>query len=507
MTTKRLETPRLESLAPSLLTVVALTGLLAGCGREPKSRQDAPGTGGPGTGGPNLVFIVSDTLRADAIDCDAHRDRTPNLCEIVDRGVLFENAYAGGPWTLPSSVALFSGNHATAYGQLAPGSAADWSERDEFFRIADEEVLLAEALVERGYEALRFNEGMLPGEANAFQGLDEHELVRPELITAIREHYPDSKDWESERMPLHDLGVLRFLAEGPENPFFLLLWIINPHAPYNPPGGVPKELAEGLTDLRHPVEFYPQLGHLHRPREGFRELRRHAPFTDDEIEMIVGLYLAEVHSVDERIGRFVELLEARGLLEDTVIVLTSDHGEGFGEHERFLHGNSFYEELLHIPLLMAGPGLPSGVRVGARVPSIDVMPTLCDVLGAGCMQDTEGRSLRPLFTGEAEDTGRPLYATAPMRYGLRDSLIDGDYKLIVSKEGLELYDLAQDPGETKNLVDELPDVVDRMRDELREVRRSNERRRKQNQELITDAGREETQEGTLEQMRALGYID
>ncbi len=497
MTTRRSRSPGLPAVGTLAMGVLALA-----CGAPPEPVRPAAQAGRP-----NLLFIVSDTLRADAIDCERLRDRTPNLCDIADRGVLFENAYAGGPWTLPSSVALFTGNHATSYGQLPPGSAADWSERDEFFRIADEEVLLAEALVERGYDAIRFNEGMLPGEANAFQGLEQPTLRRSELLEIINRYYPESEEWGDRRLPLQDLGVLRYLAKGSENPFFLLLWIINPHAPYSPPEATVAQLSERLGPLRYEAAFYAQLGHLNKPEEGHHELRKHAPYTDEEVEMLVGLYRGEVRAVDERIGRFLELLRARGLEEDTVIVVTSDHGEGFGEHDRFLHGNSFYEELLHIPLIMAGPGIPSGKRITARVPNVDVMPTLCDLMGAGCMTDTEGRSLRPLLAGETEDTGRPLYQTAPMRYGLRDSVIDGDYKLIMSSGGLELYDLVADPEERTNLAEEKPDVVRRLQQHLRELRRSNERRRRDNQALVSDEAREETQEGTMEQLRALGYIE
>jgi arylsulfatase A-like enzyme len=490
---------RVGRLAPATLCLISLA-----CGGAASPGDTARIA--PRSGGPHLLFIVSDTLRADAIDCESARRRTPNLCELADRGVYFENAYAGGPWTLPSSVALFTGNHATSYGQLPPESATDWSERDEFFRIGDDQVLLAEALAAMGYEALRFNEGMLPGAANAFQGLGTQEVEGSEAAKALRQAYPAVRGWN--RPPAwNDLGILRYLATREDRSFYLLLWIMDPHAPYSPSAEDVRQVAEGLDDLRYPPSFYAQLGHLDKPENGHYLLRDHAPFSEPELEMLVGLYHAEVRSVDERVGRFLELLRAGGIEEETIVVLTSDHGEGFGEHDRFLHGNSFYEELLRVPLIMAGPGLPAGTRVTARVPGIDVMPTLCDLMDAPCMENIEGRSLLPLIAGELEGTGRPVYIPAPMRKGLRDALIEGDYKLIASSSGIELYDLSRDPGERTNLASELPDVVERMRGTMRELRRLNEERRQHNMASLTDEDRAETTKGTLERMRALGYVD
>ena len=488
---------------PSAL--VALLGMLAvGCATDRDAGPDPSGAR------PNLLFIVSDTLRADAVDCDRERERTPNLCSLADRGVLFEKAYSGGPWTLPSSVALFTGNHATSYGQLPQGSAAGWTDRDEFFHIADEEVLLADALVERGYEALRFNESKLPATTNAFQGMEYPTLDRDRLAAALYRDYPPASEWQGLRLTTQDFGVLGYLAARPDKPFFLLHWIVDPHAPYLASREAQRTLTEeleGLDELRYEVPFYAELGHLNKPEEGLHDLRTHSPYSDTEEELLLGLYHAEVRQVDMRIGYFLELLRERGLEEQTLVVVTSDHGEGFGEHGRYLHGNSFHEELLRVPLLMAGPGLPAGARVTARVPGIDVMPTLCDLMEAGCLEDTEGRTLRPLIEGEVEDTGRPLYATAPLRNALRDSVIDGDLKLIVSQRGVQLYDLAADPGEQMDLAAERPDDVARLRELLRDLRRRNERRRRANQALIPDEGREETKEGTMEQLRALGYVD
>jgi arylsulfatase A-like enzyme len=141
------------------------------------------------------------------------------------------------------------------------------------------------------------------------------------------------------------------------------------------------------------------------------------------------------------------------------------------------------------------------------VPSVDVMPTLCELMDAPCMADVDGQSLLPLISGERDDSARVLYATAPLRQGLRDMLIEGDYKLIVSSDGLELYDLAADPDERINLIDEHPDVVRRMRATLRELRQRNEERRRRNLASVSDEMLEETAKGTLEQMRALGYVE
>ncbi len=464
---------------------------------------------GPTAPPPNVLFIVSDTLRADALDCDRGGKRTPALCSLAKRGVVFENTYAGGPWTLPSSVSMLTGSHPTTYATLSLEAARDAPDRNGFFRVPDDEILLADALTARGYDAIHFAEGGVAERTNVFQGMAGQKVdvaqaaddVAP-FLPAIREDVID---------PRYDrfVGALQFLAKSGEQPFFLLVWIHDPHAIYAPPIRFWKGIDPDPPYLPHPANFYARLGHKNRPDAHLRRLRDHEPFMAEEKALLIRLYHAEVESVDYRIGQILEILRQRNLMTNTVIAFTSDHGEGFGEHKEYLHGNSFYEELMKVPLILAGPGFPSGQRVTERVSHIDLMPTLCDVLDVDCLQDAQGASLRRfLKTPDRASNAHTLYAAAPLRNHLRDMLIEGDYKLIVSAdETVQLYDLARDPRELRNLVRKQPAVVRRMRATLETVRADNEERRRVNLGRTDANTLQKTGDQTLEQLRALGYVE
>ncbi|NNL67496.1 MAG: sulfatase [Myxococcales bacterium] len=417
---------------------------------------------------PNLVLFIADSLRNDAVDCIAARGRTPYLCGLAERGVRFEAAYAAAPWTVPSAVSLFTGAHAAGYA------------REEGFRVPDDEVLLAEALGSQGYEALSFVEGRLPRAANALQGFSEPSLSdRRPLFLELHQRMPDAREALTDMRFHRYLGALRYLLDWQGEPFALLLWSRDPQAQYTPPARMlVDQLRVHAGRVPRPIHFYLRLGNPIPGQRAVLSLERVGPeLTPAEIELLVQLYHLEVQSVDDRLGRVLELLRVQGIEDETFVVFTSDHGEGFGAHGHFQHGNSLYEELLRVPLVMAGPGLPQGVAIRERVSHVDLAPTLAELLGVACCAGAQGRSLLSLLSG-VEAEGRIVYAGSPEREGARNAVIEGDHKLIVRSSGeIELYDLASDLDEREDLAGRRARVAAQLRARLEEVRQANEERR------------------------------
>jgi len=459
----------------------------------------------------NLLLIVSDTLRADAIACGTDATRTPNLCALAERGVRFENAYSNASWTLPSSVALFTGNHPSEYARRQQESNAALDPIGRwFFHVDSSERLCAEALAERGYDAVGFLENGVPFEANVLQGFHAVAVDTLEQDPEALEAIADRLDFDaSDERHRWLVPALRYLLDAGQRPFALLEWIRDPHAAYDPPAPQREQLDLEPERLPRPIEFYSRLGSRADPEHGILPLKRYAPrMSMYERVALKRLYLAEVASVDERVGLLLQALDLGGLRDSTLIVFTSDHGEGFGEHGLYLHANSFYGELVHVPLIIAGPGITSGRRVAEPVSHVDLMPTLRELLGVSCLRDdARGRSFRPLLTSAGGSELREHYAV-DARPESGDALIEGSYKLIIQPSGEELlFDLANDPEETTNVREAHEDVARAMRTRLHRIRAENAARRMANLAAGGGDPLEDVGAKTLEQLRAIGYLE
>lgn len=460
-------------------------------------------TAQPPTEATNLLLIVSDTLRADAVRCTDDTVSTPNLCGLADRGVFFENAYSHAPATLQSSVAMFTGNHAFTYSRLEkpPRGGYDW------IHVPDEERLLAECLAESDYDTPAFVQNGLAAAANGMQGF--RILGRGHIESIDLAPLESRLGLDLSIRGTHGVaGTIDYLFDAPES-FYLVQWMTDPHAVYDPPAKFLDDLKVDAERLPRPIEYYRGLGHFNRPNRGLRRLDRQATsLSDDEREFLHRLYEKEVEWVDERVGYFLEALEAAGLRDSTVVAFTSDHGEGFGEHGKFLHGFSLHEEMVRVPLILAGPGIPRGRRINARVSLVDLTPTLADLIGADCPLDARGVSLVPLLNAAEAPPPKLVYLSNPGRQP-SDSLVHGRWKLIADTDtgAVELYDLVADPEERTNLAARHADVVERMGRYLAEITSADRLRREHVLLAADEAALEETKEETLRQLEALGYLD
>ena len=484
--------PTKSSPAAALALLLSSALLLAaGCGEAPAR---------------NVLLIVSDTLRADALDCYGGPARTPHICDLAERGVRFERARSNGPWTLPSSVSLFTGQYASEHGHEARGDAAT-----AFYYVAEEEELLAEQLKARGYTTRAYIENQLARSTNALQGFDVVELHELALHDPLGIGARFDLD-VSVRRELRMLPVIVSLMQDPPVPFFTVQWIMDPHAIYSPPQRFFSRIRVDRSRLPRKLSWYSRLEASGDSARDTRDLSAAVEsFSAYEHEMLRALYHREVESVDHRVGALLAALEAGGAADDTLVIFTADHGEGFGEHGRFLHaGKWLYDEFLRIPLIVAGPGVPGGRVSSLPVSLVDLVPTLREWLGLPASAHERGRSLAGLLRGDSapdDGTDRAPYAVDRSVDGVYDALIVGRYKAIGRGDRTEIYDLEADPGERHDLASERPELATRLRARIDDRRADDDERRRDNVRLAPSDVLDEASRATLEQLRALGYVD
>jgi arylsulfatase A-like enzyme/Flp pilus assembly protein TadD len=341
----------------------------------------------------NVLLITIDTLRADHVGAYGYtRARTNTLDQIAKNGALFERAYAAAPITLPSHATLMTGRYPPGHGS-----------RDNGLRVSATVPTLATELRSRGFATGAF--------VAAFP-LD-HQFGLDRGFDVYGDHLPRGADGKlANERPAADVvndaikWLNKFAVSNLQSAFFLWVHVFEPHAPYG----------DG-SSTRPTIERY-----------------------DDEIA-----------TADREIGRLVAALG--GAAADTLVIAAGDHGEAFGEHGEYAHSIFVYDTTLRVPLVMSGPGIPAGARVADAVTLADVAPTVMRALGVP-MKDVDGIDLSPAFSRKALPA-RELYAEsfaplvefgwAPLR-----ALRTGNRKLIAAPKP-ELFDIGQDPGETKNL--------------------------------------------------------
>jgi arylsulfatase A-like enzyme len=409
---------------------------------------------------PNVILISIDTLRADHLGCYGyHRESSPNIDRMAAEGTLFENAFSPTAWTLPGHASMFSGLAPQRHGATRSETA-----------IRSEVPLVAEILRDHGYRTAGVvNAPFMQAKFGFDRGFDGFTYV-PKL--------------EVDR---HQKTVLDTLHADDGRPFFLFLHYMSVHDPYAPED--PYNRFVGTYEQPIGVDGQ-RLLKLWRAMD-----RGEATLNADEVRFLDDLYTGGVLSVDARIGELLESLEQLGLAEDTVIILTSDHGEEFMEHGSIVHTKTLYDELLSVPLIVRGPGVPAGARVRSMAGLVDIMPTVLGLVGLDIPNGLDGLDLADYWHDDS----------VPRRLlEIETSWIDGTrakrgirtptHKLIVDLEAgtTEFYDLVEDPGETQNLY---PHPVAA---ELEQALQSLEARAVGDEVELTPED--------IEQLRSLGYI-
>lgn len=358
---------------------------------------------------PNLVFITVDCLRADHLGSHGYeRDVSPNLDALADAGIRFAHAYANAPMTLPSIPQIFT---------------------SRVFPTRDEEIL-TEPIARAGISNAAFvNNAWIPLWLSQ-GGHAEPPGTFDRLVSGDR----DAKAITAE--------ALAWLEEHPTDRFALYLHYLDAHTPYRPP----RSYIERYAD---PAYAGP-IGDTFNDEEGADG----GKYDDADKRKIIALYDASIRFIDDQIGRLLDSLEESGRLDRTVVVVSADHGEEFWDHGRFFHGQSLYDELLHVPLIVRLPrGAHADTVIDRPVRSIDIAPSILEWMGLTRPAGFRGSLLSEAIAAPEED-GEPLFATAtqaqfPTRYAIRTR----DRKLIESLDSgeREVYEVARDPAEKKNV--------------------------------------------------------
>jgi len=373
------------------------------------------GAGIPSARDYNYILITVDTLRADRVGCYGFPGvETPTMDMFARRGVKFDQCIAVTPLTLPSHTSLLTGTYPTFHGVRDNGG----------FLVPQEMATLAELMQQNGYRTSAYVAAyVLDSKWGLDQGFEEYfdnfDLSKYKTISLGNVQRPGNEVIDE---------VLPWLEKHQNEKFFTWIHLYDPHTPYEPPAPY---------DQKYPAQPY----------------------------------LGEIAYTDSQLARLWAFLEEKDLVDNTVLVFASDHGESLGEHHESAHGFFIYQEGVHVPLIFVTPFEQTfGISQPQPVSLVDVMPTILDLADIPIPSQIQGHSLLPLFRNEENGVNSIAYSETfypRFHYGWSElkSLQDSRYKLIMAPD-LELYDLRNDPDEAYNLVDSLAAEARRLLNEL-----------------------------------------
>lgn len=434
----------------------------------------------------NVILISIDTLRADHLGCYGYeRPTSPSIDAFASRGARFEKAMSSSSWTVPAHMTMFTGVDPPMHGaQGYPRSQ----------RATRRVPTLAEILSARGFRTAAFTGGGYVAATFGFQ-------------RGFAKFSSQGRHFNS-----NTASARHWIESNRDEPFFLFLHGYDVHGPYKPPAHY-AQMFEDRSEKRFSGNLV-----IGGPRP-----------SDGKLRFAISQYDAEIRAVDDVIGGLLREWEEMGVLANTLVVITSDHGEEFYEHGQVYHSHALYDELLHVPLIMVGPGVQAGVH-RTQVGLIDITPTILGALGLAPLQKTMmGVDLTPVLTGDADPPERLLfsslqysevpYAIAAVRSdewkliawnvaALRDYTLKKSAKQYLRKLRLdrredfaELFDLRNDPGEIRDVGAERPETRDRFAAIL--TRRQQEAERLK---VADETGSPVLREKDVEALKALGYL-
>ena len=445
---------------------------------------------------PNVILIGLDTVRADHLGVYGNASiETPAINAFAAESAVFERASSAAPWTLPSFASIFTGLLPSEHGAI--GALHN--------QLAPEHTTLAEILQRQGFSTRAFvGVDLLTSEFGLDQGFDE--------VTA---HVGGSVSGRSKE---YEQQIFRFLSSPPDEPYLLFAHYFDAHDPYDPPEPYDRMYYSG--DPRRPDEnsmavlYGPSNRIQSRPEERYRWLEG---ITD--IDYPISQYAAGISHIDHLVGRLLEKLRETGELERSIVTLVSDHGEHLTEHDIYFSHRFPYEETLHVPLIVRLPEpirreldkkVPRGRRIAEEVSTIDILPTLLELLGVPAPTSVAGQSLVPLLSGQPPSAPPRLliaeFGVPNAAHGVyAGSVWDERFRYIQftanGNTHAELYDHDRDPAEERDVIGEHPRTAERLRSAL-----------DAHLSLIAEPGegrapRDPINAETLGRLQALGYGD
>ncbi len=506
----RLRGPRGVSLVIAVASLLLVGWAASGALPLPSAPSE------PAAGAPNVLWVTIDTVRADHMSSYGGRAETPSFQRVADAGVLFERAFSQIAVTGPSHTTMLTGTGPWTHGTLLNG-----------IPIREELTTLPELLRGQGYRTGAFVSAyVLDGELGFDRGFDTYddelgafpglgELVFFRSVAMLRRHL--DPDMVVERRGDRTTDKAITWLEGRDGPWFLWVHLFDPHGPYEPPAPYDSAYAEGLQRSvqqgRLVVDQYDVAPYLRRSLDGVTS-----------VPWVVAQYDGEIAYADAQLGRLLDHLEARGLLDSTLLVVNGDHGESLGEHRVwFDHGDDLYDPSTWVPLAIKPPGgAHAGAVVDDPVELLDLAPTILDLLGLAAAPSMEGRTLRDTMQGTGHRMqARGLCFDRPANLEARAAgtiteptwrlaSLRASSSLFVRRESPEhadeYYDLSEDPSQERSelearlqdpdgaqLMGLLADQTDRLMKGM-----STEMVERSTQELSSEAE---------EALRALGYIE
>lgn len=434
----------------ALLTLALAALLPLGCQRDQAGEGSSSTGAGRESDGLNILLISLDTTRADHLACYGHPFiETPNMDRLAEEGTLFLQCTSPIAVTLPSHSSILTGTYPVVHNARDNGT----------FILHEDNVTLGEALQAAGHATVGIvGTFILNREFGMAQGFDTFD----DLYSGIKRVDGVLEKTERYASDVVDLSIRRLTELSKDGrPFFMFTHFYDPHQPYEPPERFLKKYMER--------------------------------------------YVGEIAYTDEELGRLFDALDDLGLTDNTLVVLTADHGEGRMQHGEETHATFLYDSTLLVPLIFRCPGLvPAGQRLTPQVRLIDIAPTILDFLGYDNLPDAQGTSLLPLITGERDNLrleayGESLYGM--YNYGLAPlhMLREGGWKYIHAPKP-ELYHIAADPGELTNLIEQEPARAAEMEEKLRAMI-TNAPRVIQSGSAAVDVSSD-----AVDKLRSLGYI-
>jgi arylsulfatase A-like enzyme len=462
---------------------------LAGAGCEPGSLSEKRAAGPTG---PNIFLITIESLRTDHVGCYGYeRDTTPALDALANEGILYENCYSVTSWTLAAHASLFTGLYPTAANVIFPKD-----------RLDPAYTTIAEALSDAGYETTAIVSG--PYLRKAFK-LDQGFAEYDDSIAAP----PDRK-----RVGIADItnpqmeeALLAYFdrPREPGRPFFLFAYFWDPHYDYIPPP--PYDSMFRPADAKEI-----NLTHYDSPQNPVKK-----GISPQQLAYVLSQYDGEIRCTDDVLGRVFQLMKNRGLWDNTVVIVTSDHGEEFFEHGKKGHKNNVYVESVLVPLVIKTPGQTAPRRDARLASMVDLLPTMLDFAGVErSFPLLHGYSLRE------PDVGPPVFCELTTSWYMRNkrtgekwlesdlwlSLRDGKDRVIgmenerKKQQQWQLFDVRADPRELAPLQDEHADDLRTMQTRVRKWYRYMEK----TAATIGERGEAELTPEEIEHLRAIGYL-
>lgn len=443
-----------------IATLAALAGAI-GCG-SPDSEEAAVAEPRP-----NIIIVMIDTLRFDHIEPGGHdRPTSPFLARLANEGTFFENAWAQAPHTLASTATFLTGRYfppmlANRFFEPVPGlNETRQRVMEEVRTLAEENNTLAEVFSDAGFETFAvFTNPHHHPTSGFFQGFDSAEFIpgipEPEEAAdgaGINDRFSAWLDARSGSDNGERKNSAEADAEGKAGrPFFAYLHYMEPHHPYRPPPELEAQFVTEAGEYKY-TNGTPQGAQVPSP---------------EDLEYMKGLYDAEIRYNDSLLEELWASLEARGLAENTILVVTSDHGEEFMDHGGMGHGITLEIEMLHIPLIIyTGPGKANS-RSDRLVRNLDVAATVLDFARIPLPENYDGASLAPLIHGspggppdEDHESGpKPSFSFA--RNNVWRSVTTERWHLIrnMADDTRTLYDLEADPGGTVDVMSRNPKIA------------------------------------------------